>query len=350
MSGASTWDNTPAGGEPTGARPASETPAQARATALTGVARGPINPRVGYTFAVLNMLISGVAIYVNSLGVKMFSDSTVYTTLKNAVVGVALLIPLILMSQTRAEYRRLTRQQWGLLLVVALIGGSVAYALDFRGLQLSTPVTASVIDHTQFLLVAVLAAFFLRERFGAGVWVALLVLFVGLTIGLKFNAVQWDAGVPFLISSTLLFAIDFVLMKYLLRSVSILAVMTFKMTLGAVFLFVFIGLTGHLGAIAQLNSTQWGFVLVTGLILLAFTVTSILGLRHASATAVTAIPAASPIITTLLVVFSRRVPVAPTTWLGLALMLLAALTIFTLGQRHELRGRARQQRQSEALA
>jgi drug/metabolite transporter (DMT)-like permease len=337
----STWNaGSPGAGQRTASAGASPAPS-----------RSASNPRMGYVFAVLNMIISGVAIYVNSLGVKMFSDSTLYTTLKNAVVGVALLVPLALLSSSRAEYRRLTRNQWLLLLVVALIGGSVSYALDFRGLQLSTPVTASLIDHTQFLVVAVLAAFFLRERFGAGVWVALLVLFGSLCIGIKFNAVKLDAGVPFLVGATLLFAIDFVLMKYLLRSVSILTVMTFKMTLGATFLFMFLGLTGHLGAIRHLSTTQWSFVLVTGLILLAFTATSVMGLRHASATAVTSIPAAAPIVTTLLVVFSRNVAVSSTTWLELSLMLLAVLTIFVFGQRRELRApRPQQSPRSEALA
>lgn len=296
-----------------------------------------MNPRLGYTFAFLNMLVSGVAVYVNSIGVKMFPDSTLYTTLKNAVVGVALLVPLALSAGNRAEFRRLTGRQRALLLLVALIGGSVAYALDFRGLQITTAVTASLIDHTQFFFVAALAAFFLRERFGGSVWVALIVLFVGLTVGLRLSEVRWDAGVPYVLSATLLFAVDFVVIKYLLRSVSALTVMTFKMTLGALLLLGFVAATGHLSLMAHLSLLQWGFVGITGLILLVFTITSILGLRHASATAVTAIPAASPIVTTALATVSRHVAIAPARWLGLALMLLAVLTVFLFGYRQELR-------------
>lgn len=67
----------------------------------TPAARGPGNPRVGYYFAVLNAIISGVAIYVNSIGVKMFGDSTLYTALKNAVVGIAVLIPVIVVASRR---------------------------------------------------------------------------------------------------------------------------------------------------------------------------------------------------------------------------------------------------------
>lgn len=295
------------------------------------------NPRLGYAFAVLNMLISGVAIYVNSLGVRLFSDSTLYTFLKNAIVGVALIIPVLVSRERRREYTRLKRREWVLLVLVSLIGGSVAYALFFYGLKITTPVTAAVIGHTQFLLVGVLAAIFLGERFGSGVWAALVVLLIGLLVGIRLDTVKWDAGAPFVVASTALFATDFVLMKYLLRSVSSFVVMAFKMTLGAVFLLVYVAATGHLALFAQLSTLQWGFVTVTGLILLAFTVTSIFGLQHASATAVTAIPAASPIVTTLLVVVSRSATIAPIKWLGFAFMLLAVLAIFILGRRQEMR-------------
>lgn len=304
-----------------------------------------VDPRLGYYFALLNAIISGVAIYVNSIGVKLFADSTLYTALKNAVVGVALLVPLVMLARARTEYRRLTRPQWGLLLLVALIGGSVAYALDFHGLQISTAVTASVIDHTQFLFVAVFAALLLRERFGPAIWLALLVLFIGLLLGLKLNTVRWNVGAIYILAATLLFALDAIVIKYLLRSVSMLTVMVFKMSLGAVLLLAFVAASGHLGAVRHLSLEQWGFVLATGLILLAFTVTAIAGLRHASATAVSAIPAASPIITTLLVVVSRHTTVAPLTVAGLALMLVAVTTLYMLGRRKEMRAWQTQQYQ-----
>jgi transporter family protein len=292
-------------------------------------------PRLGYTLAALNMVISGVAIYVNSLGVRMFSDSTLYTALKNSVVGIALLLPLAFSGRSRADWRRLGARQWLLLVVVALIGGSVSYALYFRGLQLTTPVTASLIDHTQFLFVALFAALFIGERFSPAVWAALGALLAGVTLGIGAGAVRLDAGMPFVAAATLLFAADFVLMKYLLRSVSALTVMTFKMTLGSLLLFLFVAATGRAPGIGQLSLLQWGFAGITGLILLAFSVTSVLGLRHASATATTAIPAGSPIITTALVILSRHVEISPWRWLGLSLALLAVLTVFILGRRQE---------------
>jgi len=297
----------------------------------------PPDPRRGYVFAVLAMAASGVAIYVNSLGVKTFSDSTLYTALKNSVTGLALLAPFTWSSNARASLRRLSARELFLLALVTVIGGSLSYSLYFRGLQLTTPVTASVIDHTQFLVVAVLAAVFLGERFSAAIWLALLVLLVGLTIGIAVGAVGWDTGVILVSAATLLFAADFVIMKLLLRTVPPLVVMMFKMSAGSVLLVLTVAVSGRLGRITSLTPLQWEFVVVTGILLLAFTLTSVLGLRHASATAVTAIPAGSPLITTALVLVSRTADIPPSRWLGLALAFAAVFAIFILGQRAEVR-------------
>ncbi len=294
-----------------------------------------IRPGRGYLLAVLNMLISGVAIYVNGYGVKLFDDSTLYTALKNLFVGV--ILSALLLAPSRVGQRvRLRPSQWLLLLCVAVIGGSVPYALYFRGLQLSTPVMGSLVNHAQFLLVGALAAVFLKERLGAGLWIALGVLVVGLTLGISVSAVRFDAGVIYLVAGTVLFAASFVLMKHLLASVPPRIVMAFKMGLGSVLLMGYVAATGHIAAIAALSPLQWGVVAGTGLILLAFTVTSVYALRHASATATTAIPAGAPIVTTLLTVASTGATVSTTRWLGLVLVLAALVAILVLGPRREL--------------
>ncbi len=303
-----------------------------RASASSGV-----NPRLGYLFAALNAIVSGFAIYINSLGVKLFSDSTLYTTLKNAVVGVALLLPLLFFAQRRAELQRLKPRQWGLLVLLAIVGGSVPYALFFRGLQLSTAVTSSLLNHTQFLLVAVLAVVLLSERVGILMWAALAVLLVGTSLGLNIGQVRWNEGALLVALSTVLFAAGVVLAKYLLRELSTVTVMAAKMSLGSIFLVGYVAATGHLGAVTSLSAVQWEYALGTGLILLAFTVTAFLALRHAPATVATAIPAASPLITTALVILAtQRIKLAPLDITGLALMLVAVVAIFLLGRRQGL--------------
>jgi drug/metabolite transporter (DMT)-like permease len=300
---------------------------------------GGSDPRLGYRFAVLNAVISGFAQFINSIGVKAFPDSTLYTTLKNGVVGIVLLLAVLLVRSRGRAPARLTFRQWTLLALIALVAGSVAYALDFRGRQISTAATAAVINHAEFLGVAALGALFLRERFSPAIPVALVVLAAGLAIGLKLRAVEVDAGVPFLVAGTALFAVGAILIKTALRTMSLATVVTAKMTLGSVLLFAYVAATGRLEPVLRLSLSQWGFVLVTGLLLLAFTLTAIAGLRHASATGVTAISAGAPIITTLLVAVTRRATVPPLQLLSMGLILTAVLTIYAVGCRDERRAR-----------
>ena len=298
---------------------------------------GGRSPRLGYQFAALNALISGFAVFFNSLGVRMFADSTLYTALKNGVVAVAVVLPFLVSRPRREELARLTRGQWTLLVAIALVAGSVAYGVDFRGRQISTATTAAVIGHTQFLVVAVLAAAFLGERFPRTVPVALAVLAAGLTLGVRIHDVRLDGGVPLLAASTLLFAGGAVLIKIALRTVSIAAVVAVKMALGAVLLFAYVAATGGLAAAAHLSAVQWGFVLVAGILLLAFTLTAVAGLHHASATGVTAVSAAAPIVTASVVAAARHAGIPPSQLFGMGVVLAAALTVYALGHAEESR-------------
>src|SRR5579864_499438 len=305
------------------------------------------SPRLGYQFAAINAAISGFAVFVNSLGVKTFADSTLYTTLKNGVVGVAMIGPLLLVGARRRELAQLNRRQWGLLILIALIAGSIAYALDFHGRKISTPATAAVIIRAQFLLVAAFAFLFLRERFSRAVLVALPVLGGGLVMAVAVQAIRVDPGVPFLIGATVLFAMGAILIKAALRTISLTTVVAIKMTLGSALLFAYLAATGRLGGMLHLTTLQWGFVAVTGLLLLAFTLTETAGLRHASATAVTAISAGSPILTILLVVLTRRTAVHPVQFVGLALALAAVSIVYAVGRNDEFRAWQLQQRRGE---
>ncbi|MGA8922122.1 MAG: EamA family transporter, partial [Candidatus Dormiibacterota bacterium] len=96
---------------------------------------GKGNATLGYAFAVLAALVSGVSVYINSLGVKTFSDPVLYTALKDGLVGVILLMPLALSSGWRAEYQKLSARTWAWMIALALTGGSIPFALFFTGLS-----------------------------------------------------------------------------------------------------------------------------------------------------------------------------------------------------------------------
>jgi drug/metabolite transporter (DMT)-like permease len=281
-------------------------------------------------------VISGVSVYVNSLGVKTFSDPVLYTALKDGVVGVVLLFPLIVSGGWRAEYRKLSPRTWAWMIALALTGGSIPFALFFSGLQLTTAATGAVLNHFQFVLVAIFAVVFLKERIRPALWAGFVVLFLGTMLGTNLGALKWNEGALLVLASTVLFAIDFVIAKHLLRGLSTLMVMTARMSLGTAMLFVYLAWIGHLGLVTHLRTAQVQFVLVTGLILLAFVVCTFTAIRHASVSAVLAIGAASPIITTLLQVGSTgRIELAPADALGLAVLVVSVVAILVVGIRQD---------------
>jgi drug/metabolite transporter (DMT)-like permease len=294
--------------------------------------------RFGYVFAALAAVIGGVAVYVNSLGVKTFADPVLYTALKDGFVGLVLLVPLVFSAGWRAEYRRLDRKTWAWMVALALTGGSIPFALFFSGLKMTTAATGAVLNHFQFVLVAIIAVVFLREKIRPAMWAGFAVLLLGTMLGTNLHALKWNAGAWLIGASTVLFAIDFVIAKHLLRGLATLTVMTARMTIGTAMLFVYVIGIGHLGQAAHLNATQWEFVVANGLILLLFTVTTFTAIRHASVSAVLAIGAAAPIITTLLQVFGTgKVKLAAADLSGLAVVMLAAIAIIIIGVRHDSR-------------
>jgi len=297
---------------------------------------GKRSPRFGYLFAVLAAAISGVAVYVNSLGLRTFSDPVLYTALKDGFVGLLLLLPLAVSPGWRAEYRRLNRPTWAWMVALALTGGSVPFALFFTGLKMTTAATGSLVNHFQFVLVAVFAVVFLKEAIRPAMWAGLAVLLLGTLFGTNLHALRWNQGAWLILASTVLFAIDFVIAKHLLRGLATLTVMTARMTIGTAMLFVFVIASGHLGQTAHLGLIQWRFVVITGLILLAFTVTTFTAIRHASVSAVLAIGAAAPIITTVLQVLSTgRLKLTSIDVAGVAVILLAVVTVILMGLRQD---------------
>lgn len=303
----------------------------------TGVRRpAPRNTTLGYVAATAAACVSGVSIYVNAATVKTFADPVLYTAIKDGFVGLVLLVPLIFLPAQRAVYRTLSRKTWMWLIAIALTGGSIPFALNFTGLKLTTAATGAVLNHLQFVFVALLAAIFLRERIRPVMWFAFVVLLLGTLLGTDLHALNWNGGAVLILLSSVFYAIDFVIAKYLLRGLPTLTVMTARMTMGTAILFLYVIALGHIGGILRLNGSQWALAAFTGFLLLLFTVTTFTAIRHASVSTVLAIGAASPIITTLLQVgIAGQLALTPVDLLGLVLIVAAAVVVLVLGVRQD---------------
>ncbi len=310
--------------------------------------KSPANAIRGYSFAIVNAVISGFAIFINTYAVKIFANTTVYTTLKNTVAGVILVVPILLAAQYRQELRQLTRRQYVLLILLALIGGSAPYLLTFRGYQLlSSAIMNTILSRTQFIFVAFFAVILLKERITPILGLAFLLLLTGVLWGLNLEKLVWNEGAIYIVAATVLFALTSVLMKYLLRSVSPVTLMAAKMTFGSVLLVAYICISGQAAVISKLTAMQWEITVATGVILMFFTLTAVYALKYLPAAEATAVSAASPLVTALLVIGSGGLFTAPAwrLWPGYVLIAAAVALFIWSGLRQTL-----EQNRKEAAA
>jgi drug/metabolite transporter (DMT)-like permease len=242
----------------------------------------------GVLLAALTATISGVSIYVNSFAVKQLPDPAVYTTLKNGVAA-GLLIALATATVRRADLRAIPRGSWARLAVIGIVGGSVPFVLFFTGLAQASAPSAAFIHKTLFVWVAMLAVPFLGERLGLAQIGALGVLLAGQALILTPTGVRWGPGETMIAIATLLWAVETIVAKRLLRSTPAAVVAAGRLGIGLVALVAYLGATGKLPAVAALTLDQWAWAAGTGALLCGYVAAWFAALRRAPASLVTAI-------------------------------------------------------------
>lgn len=277
--------------------------------------------RTGLLLALTTACISGVAVFLNGYGVRAFGNASVYTTAKNLVAAAVLLAVVALGSRAGA---RVTRpqgpRQWIGLLAVGVIGGSVPFLLFFEGLARASSVQSAFIHKTLVVWVAVLAVMLLRERLSGWHWVAIALLVVG-QIGLVGGVgITVGSGELMILGATLLWSVEVVVAKWLLGGLSSWTVGLVRMTVGSVVLVAWAVFRGQAGALLTMDSAQWGWVLLTGVILAAYVGTWFAALARAQAVDVTAVLVLGAVVTAGLQAAVQGVGIAPQlVWLAMLL-------------------------------
>jgi drug/metabolite transporter (DMT)-like permease len=246
----------------------------------------------GIVLAFATAVISGVSIWVNGRAVRQFGDATVYTTAKNLVAGV-LLVAIFLAGRggrSLAETKGLARRDWLSLFAVGLIGGSVPFVLFFEGLARAEATQASFIQKTLVVLVALLAVPLLQERFGWPHALAIVLLIAGQAwlVG-GAGTVAFGSGEAMIVVATLLWAVEIVFVKHLLRGLSPSLLAAARMGIGTAFLLAWVAVSGRWSGLTGLDAEQWRWVLLTGLLLTAYVATWYAALARAQAIDVTAV-------------------------------------------------------------
>ena len=257
------------------------------------------NTERGIALAIGTAAISGLAIYLNSYGVKLVPDAAVYTTAKNGVAAI-ILIGLALALGGAAEARVLDGRRRAGLLVIAVIGGSVPFVLFFSGLAIATAPTAAFIQKTLFVWVALMALPFLGERAGLVQVGALGVLLAGQALVAPPTGMGWGAGETMIAAATLLWSVEVVIAKRLLVGVSAPLLGAARMGLGFVVLVGYLAISGRLGGLGAISGQALMWVLVTGVLLAGYVATWFGALRYAPATTVTSILVGAAVVTGVL--------------------------------------------------
>ena len=244
-------------------------------------------------------LFSGVNNFLTKIAVTVSSDPIFYTTLKNALVAL-FLVGLFIALRKAGELRSLTRKQWGMLAAVGVIGGSIPFALFFTGLSMTSAINAGLIHKTLFLWVLIFAYPFLKERLSRGQLVGIFLIFLGNLFVGGFTGFKFNVGELMILGATLFWAAENIIAKKVLIDVSSMTVVAARMVLGSLLLAAFLGVSGRMMPLADLSMLQWGWTLLTSLLLLGFVLTWYTALKHAHATYVAALLVPATIVTNVL--------------------------------------------------
>jgi drug/metabolite transporter (DMT)-like permease len=291
--------------------------------------------------ALLAALVSGVAVFVNGLAVARFDDATVYTTAKNLIAGLLLggvLVAVTIHSTSgqsssgpgATSQPAPTRSEWPWLAVVALIGGAVPFVLFFEGLAAATSTDAAFIHKTLVVWVAIGATAALGERVGPMHVLAIALLLAGHAIvsgGVSVSG--FGTGEVMIFAATLLWAVEVIIVKRLLTSVSPSWAASARMLGGSALLLAWLAIRGEFGAFAAFTSNQWWWLALTGCTLAVFVSLWYRALALAPALDVTAVLVVGAAVTAALNSGLRGVPVTADT-AGYLLVLLGAGVVFAV--------------------
>src|SRR5487761_401018 len=237
----------------------------------------------GLLLVLLTAIISGVSTFVNLYAVPG-TNSDAFVTVRNSAVAL-LLIPLAALTTYGAVRTRL--------IVIGIIGGGIPFLLFFHGLQLAAAAgagdTASFLYRTLFLIAAVLAVVFLKERFSWRIALAATLLLGGNLLLLSFTTPIWANGDGFVFAATAMWAGEYALSKQTLRNLPSQTVALGRMGFGAIFLVGYLAVTSQAAAVGSFTSSQWVWVGISAILLAAFVTAWYAGLKRVDLSVATAV-------------------------------------------------------------
>jgi len=260
----------------------------------------------GVSLIFLTAIVSGFSIFINKFGVK-FTNPYVFTFLKNGLVFL-ILFGIMFFLKELDMFKKIKKQDWKKLIAIGFIGGSVPFLLFFKGLSITTSAKAGFIHKTMFLYVAILAYFFLKERFNVKFFIATITVVVGNFLFLKLSWQPFNAGDLMIFIATIFWATENTLSKHVLIDIPSKVVAFSRMFFGSIFILIFLVATGNIKDLFVLNAPQIVWSIVPTAFLVLYLLFWYEGLKHVPATLATSILLlGSPITTLLNVIYAGAV-------------------------------------------
>jgi len=265
-----------------------------------------ISEKKGIALALCAALISGLSVFVNSVGVAG-QDPFAYTILKNAFAGILFAAALLFVGNYKDIFA-LSRKQLAKLSMITMVGGSVPFLMFFYGLSMLGGPASSFLYRLLFAFAAIFAGIALKEkldaRFAAGAGLAIAGNFILLGKGL----LSLGLGEFLVLGATVLWAVEWTLTKKLIAEIPGRVIATSRMLAGAVAMVAILFAVGKADSVSALFSFNastllWGAAV--GSLLFLYLTAWYSALSRISVTKATAILAlAGPITTVLGIVFA----------------------------------------------
>ena len=255
----------------------------------------------GIYISLATAVISGVSIFVNKFAVDAIKPALYFTSIKNVAVAI-LIVAIVLATGEWKKIAKLTKKELRYLLLIGLIGGSLPFYLYFSGLSQTPAVNAAIIHKTLVFWVMLMAIPFLKEKVSKWQLLGVFMLFAGNVFVGGFKGFKFSQSELMLLVATVLWAVENIIAKKVLTTVSPNIVTAFRMGLGSVVLMsaTIITVPQVLQKSLALSSEQFFFMGLTVLFLLAYTTTWYRALKHAPAVVVTSVLVSSTLVTNVL--------------------------------------------------
>lgn len=255
----------------------------------------------GIYFSLLAALISGISVFVNKFAVDAIKPALYFTSVKNFAVAV-LLVALLLATKEFVQLKKLSKKELINLVLIGVVGGALPFYLFFTGLAQTSAINGALIQKTMVFWIALMAFPLLKEKLTKGQVLGIALLFTGNFIVGGFKGFKFSQGELMILAATILWAIENIIAKKVLATVSSNIVTAFRMGIGSVLLMTatFVTVPSVMQKSLSLSGAQTFWIGLTIISLFAYVTVWYKALKYTPAITASTILVSATLVTNVL--------------------------------------------------